>query len=63
MAQTKTQETVKVLFPFTENEDTLDDIAKCYPVYAYPEYGYIIFDGHPLDLAEVEKVFINPTIW
>ena len=51
MAQTKTQETVKVLFPFTENEDTLDDIAKCYPVYAYPEYGYIIFDGHPLDLA------------
>ncbi len=64
MAQTsKTTETVKVLFPYEVNEPNLDKVAKDYPVFAFPEQGYILFEGHPLDFASVSKILVDPVIW
>lgn len=46
MASTQTTPPVtKKLFTFKGNEDILEELAKSYPLFAFPEHNLILFEG------------------
>lgn len=58
MASTQTTPPVKKLFSFIGNENALEELAKTYSLFAFPEHNLILFEGTYLELQSVSKQLV-----
>ena len=59
MANLRKAPVEKAVFPFNENKKVLDKVAAEFPVFAYPEFDLILFEGTNLDLQIVSTLLYD----
>ena len=53
---------ISALFPFEPNKHLVDDVAAAgYRLFAYPEKGYLLFEGDTTTVAHAMAVFTGGT--
>lgn len=49
---------VKKIFSFLGNEDTVEELAKSYNIFAYPDLNLVLIEGTYADVMEIANKFV-----